>query len=91
MNTPAEPLPHRRPLYAVLITVAVAAVCGRILSINAIYEPYLYAEPQQLKAYAERTAPRALTPLAAGNLLEQVGETTNIQWIKAKAVTALSN
>jgi hypothetical protein len=72
MNTPAGQPPQRRPLYALLITVAVAAVCGRILSINALYEPYLYAEPLQLKAYAQRTAPRALTPLAAGNVLEAV-------------------
>jgi hypothetical protein len=64
--------PQRLPIYALLITVAVAAVAGRILSINAMYEPYLYAEPQQLKAYAQRTAPAALTPLASGNVLETV-------------------
>jgi hypothetical protein len=72
MNTPAEYPPQRRAIYTLLITVAVAAVCGRILSINAVYEPYLYAEPKEVKAYAERTAPRALAPLAAGNLLETV-------------------
>jgi hypothetical protein len=72
MNTPAEPFPQHRHFSALLITVAVAAVCGRILSINAVYEPYLFAEPQQLQVYAQHTAPAALTPLAAGNVLEIV-------------------
>jgi hypothetical protein len=36
-----DPATLRRLVYPLLITVAVASVCGRILSANLVYEPYL--------------------------------------------------
>src|SRR5580704_3936752 len=39
MNT--DPATLRPLVYPLLITVAAAAVCGRILSANLVYEPYL--------------------------------------------------
>jgi hypothetical protein len=40
MNTAAS-APLRRQVYLLLITLAVAAVCGHILSVSRLYEPYL--------------------------------------------------
>jgi hypothetical protein len=54
---PADSGIPRRSIYVLLITVAVAAVCGRILSIQRVYEPQL------LKPAAEaQTAPDADPP-----------------------------
>src|SRR5262245_44952815 len=41
MTAATDPTPLRRHLYLVLIVVAVAVVCGRILSADRVYEPYL--------------------------------------------------
>src|SRR5262245_51100749 len=41
MNTPADPVPLRKLVYALLITVAAGAVAGRILSADRVWEPGL--------------------------------------------------
>jgi hypothetical protein len=81
MNPAADPARLRRLIYTLLITVAVAAVCGRILSVLNVYEPYLYAQDPA------RTAASGLLPLGAQNALEAtvlvaVGES---RWRKADA------
>jgi hypothetical protein len=45
MTPAAEALPLRRLVYGLLIVVAVAAVCGRIVGAARVYEPYLFRDP----------------------------------------------
>jgi hypothetical protein len=77
----ADPARLRRLCYTLLITVAVAAVCGRILAVLNVYEPYLYAQDPG------RTAAGALLPLGAATtpeaaVLLAVGQS---RWHKADA------
>lgn len=59
----AEPDLLRRSLYPVLITVAIAAVCGRILSASRLWEPHLAPENVELVIAAELAPLAAVTPL----------------------------
>src|SRR5579883_881953 len=75
MDKPAEPLLSRRRVYVLLITVAVAAACGRILSANRVYEPDIH------RTDPGRAAGAILAPLAAANPLEAVGLTAGGQYV----------
>jgi hypothetical protein len=78
---PADPARLRRLSYTLLITVAVAAVCGRILSALNVYEPYLYAQdPARTAASAVLLLGAQHAPEAA--VLVAVGES---RWRKADA------
>src|SRR5947209_1929657 len=39
---PSDPVPLRRQVYALLIVLALAVTCSRILAVTQVYEPYLY-------------------------------------------------
>jgi hypothetical protein len=67
MSPAGDPARLRRLLYTLLTTVAVAAVCGRILNVLNVAEPNLYAQDPA------RTASSAVLPLGAGTLPEAVG------------------
>ncbi|HXG09515.1 MAG TPA: hypothetical protein VNK04_06970 [Gemmataceae bacterium] len=80
MSTPADPIPLRRLIYALLIIVALADVLGRILSVANVYEPHLHrSDPGRSAAaillpLAAVRAPEAAVLLAAGQTVwEDIG------------------
>ncbi|HLN26830.1 MAG TPA: hypothetical protein VK395_03740 [Gemmataceae bacterium] len=55
-----DPVRVRQSIYAILITVAVAAVAGRILSVVRVYEPFMYRDenhPKDTRGQWWRTRP----------------------------------
>ncbi|MFL5244833.1 MAG: hypothetical protein ACJ8FY_22255 [Gemmataceae bacterium] len=65
-----ETTPLRRWVYALLISVAVAGICGRILSIIRVYEPDLFrAEGEVDSPYGEwpKTRPQPMPTLGAND------------------------
>jgi hypothetical protein len=56
MNSAESGLP-RRSIYALFITLAVAAACGRIFSVQRIYEPQLSKPANQTAANPDADAP----------------------------------
>jgi hypothetical protein len=56
MNAADSVIP-RRSIYALLMTLAVAAVCGRIFSVQRVYEPQLFKASGQASAAPEADPP----------------------------------
>jgi energy-coupling factor transporter transmembrane protein EcfT len=61
MSPTPDPVPLRRRVYGLLITLAVAVVCGRILAVNRVYEPDLH------RTDPGRSAAAVLLPLGAAD------------------------
>jgi hypothetical protein len=64
--TPDVKSAHLRPAYLLLITIAVAAVAGRVLNTELVYEPRLFQEDPV------RMTSALVLPLGSGNAAEAV-------------------
>jgi hypothetical protein len=76
----AQPLSLYRSVSALLITVTLGAVCGRILSINQVYEPYLFRQE------GEPEDGRRVWPRARPAVVPTLGSNDRSRWLTIRAL-----
>jgi hypothetical protein len=80
MTPAAEPLPARRLVHGILITVAVAVVCGRIVGAARVYEPDLFRNP------ADPSDMRGIWPPTRPEPMPTYGDNDRSRWDTVRAL-----